>query len=256
MARTFLDCVGAACRSRSRRSCSWERTSAASRFKVPGSTSTKTGVAPARTIALAEAKKLKAVVITESPGLTPAATSASQSASVPDAHPTAPAAPVIAAISRSSACTSGPRMKLWESHTRSIAASTSSRMPAYCRRKSSSGTDSGAVFRAGVEIDVTDEILAGLLLTLMWCSSRCEFAFDNLTFDHPWFDSLAFDNVRKLRSRRCAGEMFPPLRQLRAQPLEIEIGKRSVGALDIAHRTLQYRSRPNVVARRLMVKGD
>ncbi len=40
-------------------------------------------------MALAEAKKLNGVVITESPGFTPAATSASQSASVPDAQPTA-----------------------------------------------------------------------------------------------------------------------------------------------------------------------
>ena len=88
----------------------------------------KTGVAPARTIALAEAKKLKAVVMTESPGFTPAATSASQRASVPDAQPTAEAAPVSAAISRSSASTSGPRIKLCESHTRAMAASTSSRM--------------------------------------------------------------------------------------------------------------------------------
>ena len=45
-------------------------------------------------MALAEAKKLNAVVMTESPGRTPAATSASQSASVPDAQPTAAVAPV------------------------------------------------------------------------------------------------------------------------------------------------------------------
>ncbi|MGB9074990.1 MAG: hypothetical protein WCC22_20310 [Terriglobales bacterium] len=64
-------------------------TGAVSRFSVSGSTSIRTGVAPARTMALAEAKKLNAAVMTESPGRTPAATSASQSASVPDAQPTA-----------------------------------------------------------------------------------------------------------------------------------------------------------------------
>ena len=134
--------------------------SVGSRFSVPGSTSTKTGVAPARTIALAEAKKLNAVVMTESPGFMPAATSASQRASVPDAHPTAQAAPVRAAISSSSASTSGPRMKLCESQTRAMAASTSSRMLSYWRRKSSRGTARGADLGAvlgGVEIDFIKE---------------------------------------------------------------------------------------------------
>src|SRR5208337_189644 len=117
-------------------------------------------------IALAEAKKLNAVVITESPGFTPAATRASQRASVPDAQPTASAAPVSAAISCSSASTSGPRMKLCESHTRVIAASTSSRMPSYWRRKSRSGTERGtdpvAVLRRDGIVSFTGiKILAG-----------------------------------------------------------------------------------------------
>src|SRR5579862_2539770 len=117
-------------------------TKAALRFKVSGSTSTKTGVAPARTMELAEAKKLNGVVITESPGFTPAATSASQRASVPEAQPTACVAPVKEEISRSSASTSGPRIKLCESQTRAIAARTSSRISLYWRRRSRRGTDS------------------------------------------------------------------------------------------------------------------
>src|SRR5208282_3668586 len=83
MARTLSNCFAAL----KPRSCLAARS--ASRFSVWGSTSTNTGVAPALTIALAEAKKLNGVVMTESPGLTPAETSASQRASVPDAQPTA-----------------------------------------------------------------------------------------------------------------------------------------------------------------------
>src|SRR5438045_817514 len=37
-------------------------------------------------------------------------------------------------------CTSGPRMKCWESQTRSIAARISSRIGAYCAFRSSRGT--------------------------------------------------------------------------------------------------------------------
>ena len=51
--------------------------------------STKRGVAPARWIEDAVAKKVKGVVITSSPGATSSATSASSSASVPEAQPTA-----------------------------------------------------------------------------------------------------------------------------------------------------------------------
>src|SRR5579859_6204751 len=57
-------------------------TLATSRFSVSGSISAKTGLAPARRIELAVAKKLNGVVMTASPGPIPAATSASQSPSV------------------------------------------------------------------------------------------------------------------------------------------------------------------------------
>src|SRR5450755_1650967 len=83
-------------------------TAAGSRFRVRGSTSTKIGLAPTRTMALAEEKKLNGVVITASPGPTPAASRAKQRASVPEEQPTATAASVKDAISFSKASTSGP----------------------------------------------------------------------------------------------------------------------------------------------------
>ncbi len=140
----------------------WASTCAGSRFKVCGSTSRNTGRAPARTMALAEAKKLKAVVITSSPGCTPAAASASQSASVPDAHPIAWAAPVNAATSCSRASTSAPRMKCCDEQTRSTAARISSRISAYWRDRSSMGTAGGVALFFEIEAGFTDhKILAG-----------------------------------------------------------------------------------------------
>ena len=68
-------------------------TLAGSRFRVSGSTSAKTGLAPARTMELALAKKLKGEVTTSSPGRTPTPASASHRASVPEAQPTASRAP-------------------------------------------------------------------------------------------------------------------------------------------------------------------
>src|SRR6266498_3050328 len=119
------------------------RTAAGSRLRVSGSTSTNTGSAPQRTIELADAKKLNGVVITQSPRPTPAAASASHNASVPEAQPTASAASANSAISLSSASTSGPSMNCCEAQTRSMAVRTSSRIEAYCRERSSIGTDVG-----------------------------------------------------------------------------------------------------------------
>jgi hypothetical protein len=56
---------------------------------VSGSISTNTGTAPARVTAPAVAKKVYGVVTTRSPGPTPAASSARNSASDPEAQPTA-----------------------------------------------------------------------------------------------------------------------------------------------------------------------
>ena len=78
--------------------------------------------------------------MTRSPGPTPAAASASQRASVPEAQPTACFAPTNCASSCSSASTSGPSTNCWETQTRSIAARISSSIPAYCRFRSRVGT--------------------------------------------------------------------------------------------------------------------
>src|SRR5438477_2597939 len=91
-------------------------------------------------MALAVAKKVKGVVRTESPGWTPAATSASHNASVPEAQPTTSPTLRNAAASRSNPATSFPKINCCESQRRAITARISSRKGTYCRCKSSSGT--------------------------------------------------------------------------------------------------------------------
>jgi hypothetical protein len=49
---------------------------------------------------------------------------------------------------------------------------------------------------------------------------------------------------------------FLPGRQLRAQLVQIQIGERCFGALEIAQRSRQYGSRPYAIAGRLMMKCD
>jgi hypothetical protein len=51
-------------------------------------------------------------------------------------------------------------------------------------------------------------------------------------------------------------QMLPPDFQLSAQPVEIEIGKRAVRAVEIAHGTLQNRARADMVASGLVMKGN
>src|SRR3978361_964034 len=94
--------------------------------EVRGSMSARRGRAPARRIALTEAKKLKGLVITASVEgwrtgsrePIPAAARASQSASVPEAHPTAcmELAGVVKnlAAAASKLVTAGPRINFWE----------------------------------------------------------------------------------------------------------------------------------------------
>jgi hypothetical protein len=65
----------------------------ASMFIVTGSTSTSTGVAPAWMIAFTVAQKVSAVVMTSSPGLSPAATMLRCSAAVQELTATACADP-------------------------------------------------------------------------------------------------------------------------------------------------------------------
>ena len=107
-----------------------------SMLKVTGSMSTNTGRAPNRAIDPAVAPKVKGVVITSSFGPISRAIRARSRASEPEAHPIANFAPTYSAISASSACTSGPRMKCCESRTRVTASRTSSRIPANCAFRS------------------------------------------------------------------------------------------------------------------------
>src|SRR5258708_14308823 len=89
-------------------------TQAGSRLSVSGSISAKTGLAPARMIELAVAKKLKGVVMTASPPLIPAAASPTHSASVQEPQETDSAAPHTEANSGSKAVISSPRIQLCE----------------------------------------------------------------------------------------------------------------------------------------------
>src|SRR5205085_4471622 len=92
-------------------------------------------------MALAVAKKLNGVVRTSWPAPTPAAARLSQIASVPEAHPIACPTPINAAASCSNSITAGPRMYCCEAQTCSIASDISSWIAAYCRDRSSMGTD-------------------------------------------------------------------------------------------------------------------
>src|SRR6266568_4744178 len=110
------------------------------RLNVAGSISANTGRAPHRVMELAEAKNVKGVVKKLSPGPTPIPARASHRASVPDEHPTVPAAPRYSDISRSRDATSSPSTSDCDSQTWSMAARTSSRMVTYWRLRSSMGT--------------------------------------------------------------------------------------------------------------------
>jgi len=106
---------------------------------VAGSMSTKTGVAPAIMIVVAEATKENAGVMTSSPGPTPSAVKVRRSASVPEATPTAHGTPQSAASSCSSALPSAPSTNWLESITRAAAASSSARSAACWRGRSMNG---------------------------------------------------------------------------------------------------------------------
>src|SRR6185295_2085728 len=133
-------------------------TPAGSRLNVPGSTSTKTGVAPAITMVVAEATKENAEVMTSSPGLTPTALSARSRASVPEPVPTPWRAPHTSASSRSSALPSGPRMNRQESSTRAAASISSARSASCCRLRSIWGIISEARPGRGAHLTQTQEV--------------------------------------------------------------------------------------------------
>jgi hypothetical protein len=114
-----------------------------SRLNVSGSMSASNVRAPARRMELTVAKKLKAVVITASPGTTPAASSASHKASVPEEQPMAWAPPHFSPAARSNSATEGPMMKLCEEKTSSTALRSKCRIAPYSRERSRIGTLSG-----------------------------------------------------------------------------------------------------------------
>src|SRR5260221_96531 len=60
------------------------------------------------------------------------------------------------------------------------------------------------------------------------------------------------------RVKRAVGiiQVVPPWRQVSAQPLEIELGKRAVRPIEIAHGTLQNRARTHKVPGGRVMKSD
>src|SRR2546422_5620003 len=115
-------------------------TAATSMVCVYGSTSTRTGVAPAWDIASAEAMKLFAAVMTSSPGPMSYARRASSSADVPESTPTAYFASQNAANSSSNRLTSRPRTKSASWITLEVASLISSAIVRYCAARSTNGT--------------------------------------------------------------------------------------------------------------------
>ena len=87
--------------------------------------SARSGVAPARRMALTEAKKLKGVVMTACAGADSGGASASQRASVPEEQPMAWATPNCAGGGSSKAATGSPRMNCCVSSTWPSASSSS-----------------------------------------------------------------------------------------------------------------------------------
>ncbi len=159
----------------SRRSSS---TAAAERLKVAGSMSARRGWAPQRRMALTEAKKLKGVVMTASPGPMSGGGQASQRASVPLAQPMAWGTAQAAAAACSKLATWGPRMKCCEAQTASMAASNSCRIAANWREKSSIGTGCGLLIGTSVMVyrwwtGSRLSLCLGVRLTGLDSCSRC-----------------------------------------------------------------------------------
>src|SRR6266567_2195894 len=102
------------------------------------------GVAPVNEIALEDAMKEWAGVMTSSPGPMPSARMPSSSAERPESSPTQCAASQYRAYSASNSSTSLPRMKSALAMTRPTAASTSDLISAYWAFRSTSGTCSAA----------------------------------------------------------------------------------------------------------------
>ena len=99
-----------------------------SRFRVRGSTSTSTGLAPTCSMTWAVEQKVIGVVKTRWPGPTPPATRARCSAAVPELSARAAAPPVTAANSSSNRCARGPVVSQPDRRTSTTSAISSSPM--------------------------------------------------------------------------------------------------------------------------------
>jgi hypothetical protein len=64
------------------------------------------------------------------------------------------------------------------------------------------------------------------------------------------------DVCRRISRRLLTIQIAPPRCQVSAQPIEIDIGKRVLGAVQIAQGPLQNRASTHIVAGRFMMKGD
>ena len=168
-------------------------TALGSRLKVAGSISASTGVAPARRMALTDAKKLKGVVMTAwRPAPMPAAASASQRASVPEEHPIAWLTPNCAAAVCSKAATCSPRMNCCVSSTWSSASSSSRCRGWYWRFRSSMGT--------GWAVETLPPVLA-VFCTGQWYQRSGGVRPIPLLWEPVVDDCLRWRRVEKVRKR-------------------------------------------------------
>src|SRR5215475_9893265 len=204
----------------------------------------KTGRAPARTIELAEAKKLKGVVMTVSPAFTPVAARASHNASVPDAQPTAWPTPTNASTSRSKVSTSSPRTKCCAEQTRSTAARIASRRAAYCRPRSSIGTEASTPGDDALRLFTNQRILAA--------GNGA-----NGPPRPPLFHRLSLESNRRRRGQGLRGlQSLAPEFDIISETSEFQpkIPFRIRG--EVSESTLEQRPAANDVPLRMMVKGN
>jgi hypothetical protein len=101
---------------------------AGSMLRVAGSTSANTGVAPTSRITLAVATQVSGVVMTSSPGPTPASRRATSSVAVPELKARTVRPPQWAESAASKACTFGPLVIQPERSTSPTAAMVASSM--------------------------------------------------------------------------------------------------------------------------------
>src|SRR5712691_11920026 len=125
-----------------------------SMVKVAGSTSTRTGVAPAPRMAAMVGAHVLAAVTTSWPAPTPSASRARRSASVPLPTATPCPTPEYFAKARSISAPDSPRTKRPRSNTRPTSVSRPARMLWILRRMSRNGTRSGDIVRPRLAVEV------------------------------------------------------------------------------------------------------